>query len=97
MMRLSIRRQHVADVQVWHLEEVAQVLLEFDPVQPPHRSPARRGLGRRVSGLQGTAQSAEERRAIISRDGIRFRRHFAFFDAVKNLNPPFHQCRIAQV
>ena len=87
MMAFAVVRQPVANVEMRKLQEVAQVLLELDAVQPSYRPTSVCSDLRAVRRRDGTAQSSDHRRPLPVGQVFRLGRHLTFINAIVNQNP----------
>ena len=97
VMRLAIRRQHVANIEMRQREQVAQVLLKLDAIEPPHGPTPVLGRSHRARRLQGRLQSRQQSLPILRLHVFRLRRHVAILHPIKHLHPALHSFWISQI
>ena len=97
VMRLPIRRQYVANIEMRQRQQVAQVLLKLDAIEPPHRPTPILGRGRRARRVQRRFQRRQQRLPILRLHVFRLRRHVAILHPIKHLHPAVHSFWIRQI
>jgi hypothetical protein len=86
-MAFAIFGEHVADVEVGQLQEIAEVLLVLVAIQAAEGAAAVAAHFGRVGFVELVAEGGEHRRALSGGKGYAWGRHFALGDAVVEADP----------
>ena len=95
-MPFAIFGQHVANIQLRQLQQIAQVLLVLIPIEPPHRATALSPDLGEVCSVNRFLERRHQHRPRFLGKLFPLRRHLALFDTIMNAHPAFAHPLVTQ-